>query len=40
MAKPEPKWLDVDYIIEIHERVVEATGGSQGIRDTVEILVL
>lgn len=29
----EPKWVDRDYVLAIHERVVDATGGAQGVRD-------
>jgi death-on-curing protein len=29
----EPVWLDKDFVLWLHERAVERTGGSQGVRD-------
>jgi len=29
----EPVWLDKDFVLWLHERAIERTGGSQGVRD-------
>lgn len=29
----EPNWLDKEFVLFLHERVIEETGGSQGVRD-------
>jgi death-on-curing protein len=29
----EPGWLDKDFVLWLHERAIERTGGSQGVRD-------
>ena len=29
----EPRWLDQKFMLFLHERIIEQTGGSQGVRD-------
>ncbi|MBF0537464.1 MAG: type II toxin-antitoxin system death-on-curing family toxin [Nitrospirae bacterium] len=29
----EPNWLDKGFVLLLHERIIEETGGSQGVRD-------
>jgi len=30
---PEPKWLDTNFVLELHKIILDTTGGSAGVRD-------
>ena len=29
----KPQWLTMDFVLELHESIIDATGGSHGVRD-------